>query len=74
MSNAVAERQLPFVLANSTPCTLEQYEENELGHYDPTAQVWCGNVKFQKSSTMRNVTSTYGTTSDSDLQSDVLGN
>jgi hypothetical protein len=74
MTTALQEQILPFVLANSKPCDLEQYEENELGHYDPVEQIWRGNIKFQKSSTMRNVTSTYGTTSDSDLQSDMLGN
>jgi hypothetical protein len=74
MTTTLKERPIPFVLANSKLCTLEQYEENELGHYDPVEQIWNGNIKFQKSSTMRNVTSTYGTTSDSDLQSDMLGN
>lgn len=71
---AGAAQPLPFVLANAKPYTLEQYEENELGHYDPVTQTWCGNVRFHKSSTSRNVTSTSGRTSDSDLQSDVLGN
>jgi hypothetical protein len=65
---------VPFVLANSKPYALEQYENDELGVYDPETQTWRGTVKFHKSSTSRNVTSTSGRTSDSDLASDVLGN
>lgn len=67
-------KPLPFVLANAKPYALEQYENNELGYYDPETQTWRGTVLFHKSSTSRNVTSTSGRTSDSDLQSDVLGN
>jgi hypothetical protein len=73
-NTAGAAQPLPFVLANAKPYALEQYEPDELGHYDAAAQVWCGNVRFHKSTTSRNVTSTTGRTSDSDLQSDVLGN
>lgn len=65
---------LPFVLANAKPYALEQYEDNELGYYDPVTQTWRGTLLFHKSSTSRNVTSTSGRTSDSDLASDVLGN
>lgn len=65
---------LPFVLANSKPYALEQYDEGELGYYDAETQTWRGTVLFHKSSTSRNVTSTSGRTSDSDLSSDVLGN
>jgi len=68
------EAPIPFVLANSKPYALEQYEDNELGYYDPEAQVWRGTVIFHKTTTSRNVTSTSGRTSDSDLSSDVLGN
>jgi hypothetical protein len=69
-----APTAVPFVLANSKPYALEQYENDELGVYDPETQTWRGTVKFHKSSTSRNVTSTSGRTSDSDLASDVLGN
>ncbi len=69
-----APQAVPFVLANSKPYALEQYENDELGVYDPETQTWRGTVKFHKSSTSRNVTSTSGRTSDSDLASDVLGN
>jgi hypothetical protein len=69
-----ARKAMPFVLANAKPYALEQYEDNELGVYDPETQTWRGTVLFHKSSTSRNVTSTSGRTSDSDLQSDVLGN
>jgi hypothetical protein len=65
---------LPFVLANAKPHALERYEDDELGYYDPITQTWRGTVRFHKSTTQRNVTSTSGRTSDSDLQSDVLGN
>jgi hypothetical protein len=65
---------IPFVLAHAKPYALEQYENDELGVYDPETQTWKGTVRFHKSSTSRNVTSTSGRTSDSDLQSDVLGN
>lgn len=65
---------LPFVLANSKPYALEQYEDGELGYYDTETQTWRGTVLFHKSSTSRNVSSTSGRTSDSDLASDVLGN
>jgi len=67
-------KALPFVLANSKPYALEQYEDDALGYYDPITQTWRGTLLFHKSSTSRNVTSTSGRTSDSDLQSDVLGN
>ena len=67
-------KAIPFVLANAKPYALEQYEDDELGVYDPETQTWRGTVKFHKSTTSRNVTSTSGRTSDSDLQSDVLGN
>ncbi len=73
-TTAATVQPLPFVLANAKPYALEQYEADELGHYDAKTQLWCGNVRFHKSSTSRNVTSTSGRTSDSDLQSDVLGN
>nr|WP_047581354.1 hypothetical protein [Methylobacterium sp. ZNC0032] len=69
-----ASTPLPFVLANSKPYALEQYEDGELGYYDAETQTWRGTVLFHKSSTSRNVTSTSGRTSDSDLSSDVLGN
>jgi hypothetical protein len=65
---------LPFVLANAKPYALEQYEDDALGYYDPITQTWRGTLLFHKSSTSRNVTSTSGRTSDSDLSSDVLGN
>ncbi|HWM83932.1 MAG TPA: hypothetical protein VNQ56_17880 [Pseudolabrys sp.] len=65
---------LPFVLANAKPYALEQYEDDALGYYDPVTQTWRGTLLFHKSSTSRNVSSTSGRTSDSDLQSDVLGN
>lgn len=65
---------LPFVLAGARPYALEQYEAGQLGYYDPVTQLWRGNVQFHKSTTSRNVTSTSGRTSDSDMQSDVLGN
>jgi hypothetical protein len=65
---------LPFVLANARPYALEQYEDNELGYYDPETQTWRGTVLFHKSTTSRNVSSTSGKRSDSDMQSDVLGN
>lgn len=65
---------LPFVLANAKPYALEQYEDDELGHYDPVTQTWRGTLLFHKTTTSRNVTSTSGRTSDSDLASDVLGN
>ncbi|ODT55105.1 MAG: hypothetical protein ABS59_04590 [Methylobacterium sp. SCN 67-24] len=65
---------LPFVLAKSKPYALEQYEDGELGYYDSETQTWRGTVLFHKSSTSRNVSSTSGRTSDSDLASDVLGN
>jgi len=65
---------LPFVLANAKPYALEQYEDDALGYYDPVTQTWRGTLLFHKSSTSRNVTSTSGRTSDSDLSSDVLGN
>lgn len=64
---------VPFVLANSKRYALEQYENDELGVYDPETQTWRGTIQLQKTTTMRNVTSTAGRTSDSDLQSDVLG-
>ena len=69
-----ASTPLPFVLANSKPYALEQYDEGELGYYDSETQTWRGTVLFHKSSTSRNVSSTSGRTSDSDLASDVLGN
>ncbi len=65
---------LPFVLANAKPYALEQYEDDDLGYYDPVTQTWRGTMLFHKSTTHRNVSSTSGRTSDSDLQSDVLGN
>ena len=58
-------KPLPFVLANSKPYALEQYEDDALGTYDPITQTWRGTLLFHKSS---------GRTSDSDLSSDVLGN
>lgn len=64
----------PFVLANAKLYALEQYEDNELGYYDPITQTWRGTLLFHKTTTSRNVTSTSGRTSDSDLSSDVLGN
>lgn len=64
----------PFVLANAKPYALEQYEDDALGYYDPITQTWRGTLLFHKSTTSRNVTSTSGRTSDSDLSSDVLGN
>lgn len=67
-------KALPFVLANAKPYALEQYEDDALGYYDPVTQTWRGTLLFHKSSTSRNVTSTSGRTSDSDLSSDVLGN
>lgn len=67
-------KPLPFVLANAKPYALEQYKDDELGYYDPETQTWHGTLLFHKSSTSRNVTSTSGRTSDSDLSSDVLGN
>ena len=69
-----AAKALPFVLANAKPYALEQYEDDALGYYDPVTQTWRGTLLFHKSSTSRNVTSTSGRTSDSDLSSDVLGN
>jgi len=67
-------KALPFVLANAKPYALEQYDDDALGYYDPVTQTWRGTLLFHKSSTSRNVTSTSGRTSDSDLSSDVLGN
>ena len=67
-------KALPFVLANAKPYALEQYEDDALGYYDPVTQTWRGTLLFHKSSTSRNVTSTSGRTSDSDLSSDALGN
>ena len=69
-----AAKALPFVLANAKPYALEQYEDDALGYYDPVTQTWRGTLLFHKSTTSRNVTSTSGRTSDSDLASDVLGN
>jgi hypothetical protein len=67
-------KTLPFVLANAKPYALEQYEDDALGYYDPVTQTWRGTLLFHKSTTSRNVTSTSGRISDSDLSSDVLGN
>ncbi len=69
-----SKKALPFVLANAKPYALEQYDDNELGYYDPETQTWRGTVLFHKSTTSRNVTSTAGRVRDGDLQSDVLGN
>ena len=67
-------KALPFVLANAKPYALEQYEDDALGVYDPVTQTWRGTLLCHKSSTSRNVNSTSGRTSDTDLASDVLGN
>jgi len=74
LNTSPGAKTLPFVLANAKPYALEQYEDDALGHYDPITQTWRGTLLFHKSSTSRNVTSTSGRTSDSDLASDVLGN
>ena len=55
-------KSLPFVLANSKPYALEQYEDDALGYYDPITQTWRGTLLFHKSSTSRNVSSTSAAT------------